>query len=138
MAAVAVLLAANVLVPMVCGDLYPFTSAPMFRDAPCQCCNYRVLAEGGAELPAAEWQVHRVYDGNPVGYGVGLRPPAVLEQSFGIVHDEAAVREHFKRQLARPEHAAHPSIVVVQERIGPVSSQRVGIVQTRQWRIGRK
>src|SRR5262245_10452842 len=98
------LLAANVVVPLIWGDVYPFTSAPMFRDAPREFCNYRIYSAQGQELEAADWLVQRVYDGNPVGYGVGMRPPAVLEQEFGIVPDEAAAREHIQRQLAEPRH----------------------------------
>src|SRR5438067_8247406 len=97
-AAVAILLAANIVVPLVWGDVYPFTSAPMFRDSPRQFCNYRVYSAKGKQLDPADWLVQRVYDGNPVGYGVGIKPPPVLEQEFGVVHDEAAVRGHFEQQ----------------------------------------
>jgi hypothetical protein len=133
----ALLLVANVVVPLVWGDVYPFTSAPMFRDAPAQCCNYRVLAPDGVALPSAEWLVERVYDGNPVGYGAGIRPPPVLEQQFGVVHDEAAVRRHVELQLAQPVNLRYPFVDVVQETIGPIDSQRVGIVRTKRWRIDR-
>src|SRR5262245_18303184 len=85
--AVALLLAANVVVPLLWGDVYPFTSAPMFRDSPRQFCNYHVYSPAGEELSAANWNLQRVYDGNPVGYGVGVRPPPVIEQEFGVVHD---------------------------------------------------
>jgi len=137
MVAVAALLAANVVVPLVWGDVYPFTSAPMFRDSPQQFCNYRVFSAKGKEFAPADWLVQRVYDGNPVGYGVGVSPPAVLEQEFGVVHDEAAVREHFQRQLAEPQHSRQTFVDVVQEVIGPVDSQHVGVVRTNRWRIGR-
>ncbi|MEX2176472.1 MAG: hypothetical protein WD872_19060 [Pirellulaceae bacterium] len=131
------LLLANVVVPLVWGDVYPFTSAPMFRDNPRQCCNYRVYRPDGIELPAEDWLCHRVYDGNPVGYGVGIKPPAVLEQEFGVVHDEAAVRRHVRKILAQPRHAALEYVEIVQEVIGPVDDQRVGVVRARRLRIGR-
>ena len=137
MCATAVLLAANVVVPLIWGDVYPFTSAPMFRDAPRAFCNYRVYSSKGQQLDSADWLVQRVYDGNPVGYGVGVRPPAVLEQEFGVVHDEATVREHFQRQLAEPQHSQVTYLDVVQEVIGPVDGQHMGVVRTNRWRIGR-
>src|SRR5947199_10639013 len=115
MSAAAALLAANVVVPLIWGDVYPFTSAPMFRDAPRQFCNYRVYSIKGKLLDPADWLVQRVYDGNPVGYGVGVRPPLVLEQEFGVVPDEAAVRHYFQRQLAEPQHGQHTFVDVVQE-----------------------
>ena len=146
--AVALLLAANALVPPLCGDIYPFTAGPMFRDAPTQYADYRVFDPQGNELPSRHYAldkhktedpflIGRVYDGNPVGYGVGIAPPPVLEQEFGVVHDEAAVRRHIERQLARPENAKYPYVVVEQDVIGAIDGQRVGVVATRRWRIER-
>src|SRR5437773_8070872 len=102
MAAAAALLVANILVPLIGGDIYPVTSAPMFRDSPSQCCNYHLLAADGRELKLENWLLQRVYDGNPVGYGVGVRPPAILETEFGVVHDAATVRQHVERQFHEP------------------------------------
>jgi hypothetical protein len=136
LAAAALLLAANVVVPIGFGDLYPFTSAPMFRDRPRQYCVYRVFGADGGELPAEAWLLQRVYDGNPVGYGVGVRPPAVLEREFGIVHDEAEVRRHVARQFEQPQHRSRDIVEVVQEVIGPVDSQHVGVVHVNRWRVG--
>src|SRR3954454_12760157 len=102
--AVTALLGANVIVPLVWGDVYPFTSAPMFRDSPSECCSYQVRTGEGKEAQAEHWFCQRIYDGNPIGSGVGLRPPAVIEQEFGAIHDETAVRGHFQRQLAEPHH----------------------------------
>jgi hypothetical protein len=131
------LLLASIVVPLVWGDVYPFTSAPMFRDNPGQCCNYRVYAPDGTELPAEDWLCHRVYDGNPLGYGVGLRPPPVLEQEFGQVCSEQEVCEHTRRLLGRAEHLGLKYVEVVQEIIGPLPSdpERVGIVATHRYRV---
>lgn len=135
--AVALLLAANIAIPLVWGDVYPFTSAPMFRDAPLCCCNYRVFAEGGRELPAEDWLVQRIYDGNPIGYGVGICPPPVLERQFGHICSEQTVREHIAAQFRNPRNQNLSWVEVVQEHIGPVDSQHVGIVRTDRWRIER-
>ena len=134
---VALLLAANVVVTLIWGDVYPFTSAPMFRDCPAQCCNYHVYAPDGRELPAEDWLVQRIYDGNPVGYGVGLQPPPVIEQQFGVVFDEATVRRHIERQFFRPGNGPYDHVEVLQEVIGPIHGQRVGVVSTQRWTIGR-
>jgi hypothetical protein len=135
--AAGLLLAANVVVPLAIGDLYPFTSAPMFRDCPQQCVSYRVYGADGRELPAEDWLVQRIYDGNPVGYGVGLRPPAVAEQAFGAIDGEAEVRAHIARQLALPQHREDAWVEVVQDVIGPVDRQRVGVVRSSRWRVER-
>jgi len=136
--AAAALLAANVVVPLVWGDVYPFTSAPMFRDNPRCCCNYRVLAPDGRQLPAEEWLCQRIYDGNPPGYGVGIKPPAVIEQEFGQVHKEQHVCEHVRQILARPQNAGLAYVEVVQEEIGLVDDERVGVVQAIQIRVQRQ
>jgi hypothetical protein len=135
--AAAALLAANVVVPLVWGDVYPFTSAPMFRDNPRQCCNYRVFAPGGAELPADDWLCQRIYDGNPVGYGVGIQTPPILEQCFGDVHTEDQIRQHIERLLADERHKDLQSVEVVQEVIGPIDSERVGVVATHRFVVRR-
>lgn len=137
MIAVLALLAANIVVPLLWGDVYPFTSAPMFRDTPTKFCNYRVYSPAGDELAAADWQLQRIYDGNPLGYGVGVRPPPVIEQEFGVIHDEAAVRRHVEQQFQRPENARFDSVEVVQEVIGPIDGQRVGVIATHPWKINR-
>ena len=110
----------------------------MFRDTPTKFCNYRVYSPTGDELPAADWRLQRIYDGNPIGYGVGVRPPPVIEQEFGVIHDEAAVRTHVEQQFQRPENARFDYVEVVQEVIGPIDAQRVGIVATNRWRIDRR
>jgi hypothetical protein len=137
--AAGLLLLANVIVPLVWGDVYPFTSAPMFRDNPQACCNYRVLGPDGEELPAEDWLCHRIYDGNPLGYGVGRQPPPVLEQTFGEVHDEATVRAHIRELLTQPTRGYLPYVDVEQDIIGPLADdpERVGIRETRRWRVER-
>jgi hypothetical protein len=136
-AAVALLLAANVVVPLLWGDVYPFTSAPMFRDSPRQFCDYHVYSPTGEELPLANWNLQRVYDGNPVGYGVGIKPPPVLEQEFAVVHDEAAIRKHVEPQFEHAENKNFEFVDVVQDVIGAIDHRRVGIIKASPWRISR-
>lgn len=137
MLAVVALLAANIVVPLLWGDVYPFTSAPMFRDKPTKFCNYHIYSPAGEELAVADWRLQRIYDGNPVGYGVGVRPPPVIEQEFGVIHEEAAVRTHVEEQFQRSENARFEYVEVAQEVIGPIDAERVGIIETRRWKINR-
>ena len=135
LAAVGVFLAAHVVVPLVWGDLYPFTSAPMFRDKPVQYCNYHVFTPDGIELPQENWLVQRIYDGNPVGYGVGVTPPAVMEQEFGIVHEEREVREHIHRQYRNSSSARPSSVTVEQRRFGLTNGGTIELLEARSWKI---
>jgi hypothetical protein len=132
--AAGVLLAANVAVPLAMGDVYPFTSAPMFRDTPQVYCNYHIYGPDGEPLPSERFLCHRIYDGNPVGYGVGVKPPRVLEQ-FGAAHDEATVRRHIVDQLQTAENRGYAFVDVEQEVIGPLDERRVGVLRVDRWRI---
>lgn len=134
---VLILLAANVIVPLIGGDVYPFTSAPMFREGGERCCNYRVYSPDGIELRAEDWLMHRVYDGNPVGYGVGVLPPPVPELKFGAVPEAAAVWPHVQRQFPRDGNRQYRYVEVEQDVLGPVDEQRVGVMKTNRWRVER-
>jgi hypothetical protein len=127
-------LLANIVVPAVIGDLYPFTSGPMFRDAPTRYCNYRVLGPDGELLDAETFFVQRIYDGNPVGYGVGIKPPAVLEE-FGRERDKAYCEQHILTHLAAESNRRYPFVTIEQEVIGPIDEHRVGILRTDRWRV---
>ena len=131
--AAGVLLAANIGVPVLWGDVYPFTSAPMFRDAPTECCQYTIRSLDQQGLNPADWLLHRVYDGNPVGYGVGLQAPPVLEQRYGDVHDLAAIQQHVARQFKRAANATHRTVEIQQIVIGALANGSVGPVRTQSY-----
>jgi hypothetical protein len=136
LSAVGLFLAAHVLVPLVWGDVYPFTSAPMFRDKPERYCNYHVFAPDGTELPQEDWLVQRVYDGNPVGYGVGVTPPAVIEQEFGVVHEERQIREHILRRYENLSSLS-PSYVDVEQWVFGPTGGTIGRLKIASRRIHR-
>ena len=137
LAAVSALLAANIGLPLLFGDVYPFTSAPMFRDSPKRFCSYRVYSPDGQELPDADWQVQRIYDGNPVGYGVGVRPPAILETEFGVIHDEIVWRRHVERQFSKKTNREYEFVEVAKVVVGPVDIEEVGVIRTELWHVYR-
>lgn len=123
------------VVPPVFGDLYPFTIAPMFRDRPQVYCTYRVIGEDGRERSARDFELHRNYDGNPVGFGSGRAPPPTLDR-FGEAPDEATVVAHVRRVL----QARHPTVGyvdVIQTVIGPVDASRVDVIREVRLRVSR-
>jgi hypothetical protein len=123
---------ASVLVPILRTELYPFSRAPMFADAPQCYSNYRVLDPGGRELPLADFGLQRNYWGNPPGVGVGFQPPDSVDH-FGDVAEREAVTAHVAARLQDfPELEA---VEVVQEVIGPVEGGRVGLVSSSHWRV---
>jgi hypothetical protein len=135
--AVGIFLAAHVVVPLVWGDLYLFTSAPMFRDNPQRYCDYHIFRPDGKELAQEDWLVQRVYDGNPVGYGVGVTPPEVIEQRFGVIHEEQQVREHIVRQFAKAQNSHWRFVTVEQQIYGPAEDGTIGLLESYLWRITR-
>ena len=62
----------NVLIPLLIMDLYPFSRAPMFADAPQLYCDYQLFDPRGNALDVLDFGLHRNYWGNPVGEGVGF------------------------------------------------------------------
>ena len=133
-----VFIAANVLIPLTLGDVYPFTIAPMFRDAPRHYANIRVYAPYGKLLadnstrrvdPVGSpdpWLLRRYYDGNPVGCGVGVCPPQTLDV-FGEVPTEAELKSHFQRIM---RERGEQVIEVEVETVGPIDAWRVGVQNT--------
>ncbi len=119
---------ASVFLPLVFGELYPFTIAPMFRDNPRHYCEYQIFGPEGRELPLSDFQLQRNYDGNPVGMGAGLKPPATFNQ-FGQVAGEKSLRLHLRTMLNR-KHPNLEYVDVVQTVIGPVDSLTVGVIRT--------
>lgn len=127
-------MATNIAIPLYFSELYPFTIAPMFRDRPECYCNYRVLSPTERDLPLEEFQLQRVYDGNPVGIGGGIKPPPTLNR-FGSVPDAATIRRHVQMILARSPND-YPFVDVVQEVIGP-TDKSVEVTQLTRIRVHR-
>jgi len=140
----------NLLVPMLIVDLYPFSRSPMFADAPQLYCDYHLYGPDGKELhlerpdgkglvrvfgePVPTFGLHRNYWGNPIGAGVGFIPPRSADE-FGTVASRDEVTAHLEKQLlARPEL---PYVEVVQEVIGDLDGQKVGVIEekTQRWRV---
>lgn len=140
---------ANIAIPLTLGDVYPFTVAPMFSDAPREYCDYRVYDPDGKLLadnstrridpPGAPdpFCLRRYYDGNPAGLGVGVCPPRTIDGGvFGSVQSEQHVRKHFEQCLK--DHPDLAFVDVEQDIVGPVDELRVGVMKTNRWRIGRE
>jgi hypothetical protein len=125
---------ASIVLPVLFVDVYPFSAAPMFRDRPLIYCDYRIFAPDGRDIPSAGFQLQREYDGNPAAIGVGRKPAPSLNV-YGAVATEIAVRSHVEDLLATMP--GFPYVDVVQDVIGPVDSQRVGLLATNRWRVHR-
>ncbi len=130
--AFAVFCAVNLIVPLVITDLFPFSRAPMFADAPRRYCAFKVLAPDGSELRLSDFALQRNYWGNPLGVGCGFRPPESLEQ-FGAVPTDAEVKRHVEEQLARFPDLQF--VDVIREVTGPIDAYRVGQLEWKRWRV---
>jgi hypothetical protein len=129
---ITVFVAPNLLIPLLIVDLYPFSRAPMFSDAPKVYCDYHLFDPNGNEFRPLDFGLQRNYWGNPVGEGVGFLPPATVDQ-FGTVATTEDVSAHLRRLLLRKPGLAY--VNVVQEVIGDMDGQRVGVIRTVSWRV---
>lgn len=129
---IALFLGLNLLIPFFIVDLYPFSRAPMFADAPLVYCDYHVFGPDGNELRPLDFGLQRNYWGNPVGQGVGFMPPASVDQ-FGTIAEPEAITVELQKRLAQQAELAY--VDVVQDVIGDLDGQRVGITRTTRWRV---
>ena len=96
--AVVAFVGVNLLAPVVLGERYPFTVSPMFSDQPSEYCTYEIFDSSGQQLDPEAFGLHLVYDGNPPGLGMGIKPTPTLH-AFGEVRDELTVRQHVQQVM---------------------------------------
>jgi hypothetical protein len=132
LAAVGLFMAVSLVVPLLTTEMCPFSRAPMFADAPRVYQTFEIFDPAGNELPGLEFGLQRNYWGNPLGVGVGYRPPVSVD-AFGEVASREQVEEMVVARLRqRPDL---PWVEVVQKEIGAVDERRVGVRQESRWRI---
>ena len=64
---------------------------------------------GGEPLPSERFLCQRIYDGNPVGYGVGVKPPRVLEEFYRMLRGGANAGERIAH-LVRDDRGELPEL----------------------------
>ena len=131
----------NLTVPLWAEELYPFTRAELFVDAPQQYCRYRILDPTGRGMGADQFSLASHYFGLN-GYHrqrpqphLGAIARSATERVFGHVATEAQVRQLVQRGLLLTPQV--PFVVVTQQVVGDVDGSGVGVVQERTWRIPR-
>jgi hypothetical protein len=132
---IVMIVSAVLILPLVFGELFPFTSAPMFRDSPQVYCDYEITGPEGVRLKAKDFHLQRNYDGNPPGLGAGVQPAATLDR-FGFAPEIATVRAHVEKLLrARPQG---PAFIDVRQRvIGATDDDRIGVIRDTSIRVVR-
>lgn len=124
--------AIQLIAPFTLGERYPFTISPMFQDQPGEYCLYEVLGPEGERLDPRPWGLHLVYDGNPPGLGVGLRPTPTLH-SFGEVASEAEIAEWIQPRL---KAQGREQVTVRQTVVRPAGYRLTE--ESREWTISRE
>jgi hypothetical protein len=132
LAAAGLFVAAFALVPLVRAELYPFSRAPMFADAPRCYCEYAVTDPSGKPLDLLAFGLQRNYWGNPPGAGVGFEPPSSLDV-FGQVPRHVAVTAQVRERLAAFPRL--PYVDVQQTVIRPVDDRPVEPRRSALWRV---
>ena len=103
----------SVAAPFLLGEMYPVTVSPMFCDKPTQCCTYRIVGHDGHEVDPELFGLHLVYDGNPVGLGMGIKPTPTLHD-FGEVPGISEVEDHVREIVDQKGIECGESIKVTQ------------------------
>jgi hypothetical protein len=124
------------VVPLLTTELYPFSRAPMFADAPRFYCDYAVYGPDDRQITdetaLTRLGVQRNYWGNPLGVGVGFEPAPSVDD-FGMIAARDAVVETVARRL---EWFPDLKYVEVEQRIvAPTDADHVGVKQTERWRV---
>jgi hypothetical protein len=136
LAAVGLFCLAFVVVPLLTTELYPFSRAPMFADAPQKYCEYAVVTPDGQRLTETKellpFGLQRNYWGNPLGVGVGFKPAPTVDD-FGKVATRQEVIDTVAPRLK--QYPAWESIKVEQSVIGPTDGDHVGVVNRHLWRV---
>jgi len=116
---------ANLILPFVIEEVFPITTAPMFRDNPQVYCDFTVLDPSGTALPLSDFDMQRVYDGNPAGYGSGRLANPSLDR-FGISEDpDLTIPSRDEIRLWTQDRLAQmnfPFVTVQVKVIGPVGN----------------
>jgi hypothetical protein len=118
--------------PILRTELYPFSRAPMFADAPLRYCEYTVTDPEGRSVDLALVGLQRTYWGNPLGVGVGFRPVDSLDV-FGEVPSQEALTVGVQKRLSAMPALAY--VDVSRTVIGPVDERHIGPVETVSWRV---
>ena len=132
LAAAGVFVLAFAAVPLFLTELYPFSRAPMFADAPQCYCEYTVLDPDGKPLDPRDFDLQRNYWGNPLGVGVGFEPLPSLDE-FGTVPSEEVLHAWIERHLERFPHLRYVDVSL--RRIGAVDSRHIGETESSSARI---
>ena len=134
MTAVFLFLGVSVFAPFLIGECYPITISPMFCEQPETYCEYRVTNPDGKELDLELFSLHRVYDGNPQGLGVGLIPAYTLNKPDEI--PGKVVIERFVRKGL--ENCPDEPWVTVEQRVFGEVDGSIGEIQpANKWKIDR-
>ena len=118
--------------PLLAGECFPFSIAPMFCQQPTVYCRYRVTDPTGDALPLERFALQRVYDGNPVGLGCGIRP-ADTRDEFGKVPTVEEVVAHLRSRDQAWEELPYVDVRV--EVIGDLNGRQVGVDEARSFSV---
>jgi len=136
LAAVGLFCLAFAVTPLVTTELYPFSRAPMFADAPRQYCDYAVITPDGRRLTdprrLALLGLQRNYWGNPLGVGVGFEP-AESADVFGATAPRERVTEMVEERLKGFTNVKY--VDVEQSVVGPTDADHVGVIWMARWRV---
>jgi len=125
-AAVLLYVVANLTVPFVFLEFYPFTTVPLFTGAPRYYCRYEIETWAGVRHPPRHFALHRTDLGDKRGWPTGLRKHWGFNR-FGVVPSERELAQHLRSAL--PQFPWMRGVTVTQHVYG-ADGNGVGKVKT--------
>jgi hypothetical protein len=122
------------VLPLLFTDLFPFSTMPMFSDAPRELWQLEVFDPDGRRLAASSFSVHSLYVANPRPR-IGVHLPSTVNRPDGSA-SQAEITAMVLRRLR--EHPELSHVEVVQRRIGAVrngAQETVAVTEVRHWRV---
>ncbi len=122
------------LIPIFTPDLFPFSSMPMFSDAPQSLSLFEVYDSTGARLDESRFGLQSNYLANPAPrLSAGL--PETLEMHGRLVSDEE-LRDYLRPHLLQAKQ--YRTLRIEQKIVGPFEESRgqaIGVREQRSWWI---
>lgn len=125
------------MVPMLVEEMYPFTRATMFANAPKQFTQFEIIAPDGTFLQTRNFGLQLNYSGDPPivrrsATGFGIKLPSTINHI-----DKSVSREHVVQQLELRliDYPELRHVDVVQTLFGAIDSSGVGEIDVQRFRV---
>jgi hypothetical protein len=121
----------EILITILGVECYPFSCAPMFCNQVNEYTIFEILNEAGEPQRLEAFQLHQIYDGNPVNLGVGVLPLPTLN-TYGQRPSKEFISSHLESQNIKD--ISNENLVVTQKTFGwDKRNNSFGLIESTKW-----